>query len=173
MGAMARLTLHPDTGFTFRHMNQMRISEVADRVGVPTSTVRYYERVGLIPEPARTHSGYRAYDAAAEARLLFITRSKRLGLTLDEVRDLMVVWDGTNCSATQVRMAELVAAKRADIVRRIHELEQFAEQLDEVHAALSATAESETCSADLQCCAPGVPDRPVALLTSAALQVSS
>ena len=170
---MARLTLHPHAGFTLRRMNGMRISEVADRVGVPTSTVRYYERIGLIPEPARTHSGYRAYDAAAEARLLFITRGKRLGLTLDEVRDLMIVWDGTNCSATQVRMAELIAAKRADIVARIHELEQFVEQLDGVHAALSASAGPETCSADLQCCAPGVPDRPVALLRSAALQVSS
>lgn len=154
-------------------MNGMRISEVADRVGVPTSTLRYYERVGLIPEPARTHAGYRSYDAAAEARLVFITRGKRLGLTLDEVRDLMIVWDGTNCSATQVRMAELVAAKRADIVARIHELEQFVEQLDAAHADLSATSGPETCSADLQCCAPGLPDRPVAFLGSATLAVSS
>ena len=115
MGATNGLTLHSNAGFTLHRMDGMRISEVADRVGVPTSTVRYYERVGLIPEPARTRAGYRAYDAAAEARLLFITRGKRLGLTLDEVRDLMVVWDGTNCSATKMRMAELVAAKRADI----------------------------------------------------------
>ncbi len=165
--------MHPDTGFTLRRMNQMRISEVADRVGIPTSTVRYYERVGLIPGPARTASGYRAYDDAAEARLLFITRGKRLGLTLDEVRDLMVVWDGTNCSATQTRMAELVAMKRADIVTRIHELEQFVEQLDAAHAELSARSGPETCSGDLQCCAPGMPDRPVALLASSALQASS
>ena len=154
-------------------MNGMRISEVADRVGVPTSTVRYYERVGLIPEPARTHAGYRAYDAAAEARLLFITRGKRLGLTLDEVRDLMIVWDGANCSATQARMAELVGAKRADIVAHIRELDQFVEQLDAVHANLLVTSGPDTCSPDLQCCAPRLPDRPVAFLGSAARAVSS
>ena len=170
---MARLTLHTDTGFTLRHMNQMRISEVAERVGVPTSTVRYYERVGLIPEPARSHSGYRAYDAAAEARLLFITRGKRLGLTLDEVRDLMVVWDGTNCSATKIRMAELVAAKRADIDTRIHELEQFGAQLDAVYSDLSTLSGPDSCSADLQCCAPGIPERPVVLLAATARPASS
>lgn len=135
--------------------------------------MRYYERVGLIPDAERTAAGYRAYDAAAEARLLFISRGKRLGLTLGEIRDLMIVWDGTNCSATKVRMAELVAAKRADIVARIHELEQFAAQLDAVHTDLSSRSGPDICSADLQCCAPGIPDRPVALLASAALQASS
>lgn len=162
------LTLHPDARFTLHRMNGMRISQLADRVGVPASTVRYYERVGLIPEPARTDAGYREYDTAAESRLLFITRGKRLGLALDEIRDLMIVWNGTNCSATQVRMAELVAAKRAEIVARIHELEQFVEQLDAVHSDLSANTGPDTCAPDLQCCAPGLPDRPVVLLGVAA-----
>lgn len=167
------LTLHSSAGFTLHRMDGMRISEVADRVGVPTSTVRYYERVGLIPDAARTAAGYRAYDEAAEARLLFISRGKRLGLTLDEIRELMIVWDGTNCSATKVRMAELVTAKRADIVTRIRDLEQFVGQLDAVHVNLVGSSGSDRCSADLQCCAPGLPDRPVALLASAALQESS
>jgi len=57
----------------------MRISELADTVGVPASTVRYYERVGLLAAPARTASGYRDYDDDAASRLLFITRSRRMG----------------------------------------------------------------------------------------------
>ncbi|MEX2255283.1 MAG: MerR family DNA-binding transcriptional regulator [Acidimicrobiia bacterium] len=60
------VTLHPDTGFRLR---TVRISELADRVGIPASTVRYYERIGLLPSPARTTSGYRDYDDGAVTRL--------------------------------------------------------------------------------------------------------
>ena len=56
----------------------MKISELAERTGVSASTVRYYERTGLVPPPARTPSGYRSYDEDAEARLLFVTRAKRM-----------------------------------------------------------------------------------------------
>jgi len=77
-------------------MTGARISELADAVGVAPSTVRYYERIGLVPAPERTSSGYRIYDSDAEARLRFIVRGKRLGLTLAQVRELLGVWDRTN-----------------------------------------------------------------------------
>jgi DNA-binding transcriptional MerR regulator len=67
------LTLHWGAGFTFE---AVRISELADRVGVAPSTVRYYERVGLLALPSRTASGYRDYDETDAARLLFISRSR-------------------------------------------------------------------------------------------------
>ncbi len=70
-------------------MDGLKISEVAERAGVATSTVRYYERIGLVPSPARTPAGYRAYDDAAEARLLFISRAKRLGLSLEQIAELL------------------------------------------------------------------------------------
>ena len=53
-------------------MDALRISQLAERAGVSTSTVRYYERIGLVPMPSRTPSGYRAYEPQAEARLLVI-----------------------------------------------------------------------------------------------------
>ena len=62
----------------------MRISELAATAGVPTSTVRYYERVGLLTLPARTSSGYRDYGEDAAARLLFITRARRMGLSCEQ-----------------------------------------------------------------------------------------
>jgi DNA-binding transcriptional MerR regulator len=65
----------------------VRISELADRVGVPTSTVRYYERIGLLYAPARTGSGYRAYDEDSATRLLFVTRARRLGLSCDQIAE--------------------------------------------------------------------------------------
>ena len=63
----------------------MRISELADHVGVAASTVRYYERVGLLEEPPRTSSGYRDYGEDDAARLLFISRARKLGLSCDQI----------------------------------------------------------------------------------------
>ena len=60
-------------------MNGVRISDLAETVGVATSTTRYYERIGLVPEPQRTPAGYRQYGVEAEAHLRFIVRGKQLG----------------------------------------------------------------------------------------------
>ena len=66
----------------------MRISELAESAGVPTSTVRYYERVGLLAAPHRTSSGYRDYQEDAAARLLFIARARRMGLSCEQLSSL-------------------------------------------------------------------------------------
>ena len=143
-------------------MDGLRISELARRVGVPTSTVRYYERIGLFPGPARSSSGYRIYDADATTRLLFITRAKRLGLSLDAITDLVGIWDGTNCGETQARVAELIADKRAEIAEQIRELEHFADQLDDVEQRLTANGTPDECASDLNCCTPELDETPVA-----------
>jgi DNA-binding transcriptional MerR regulator len=135
----------------------MRISELAERAGVSTSTVRYYERIGLVPAPARTASGYRSYDDDAASRLLFVTRAKRLGFSLEEISELLGVWNGTNCGTTHDRVTRLVDDKRAEIVERIAELRQFASQLDEVRDLLSDTP-PDTCLPDLSCCVPNTAD---------------
>jgi DNA-binding transcriptional MerR regulator len=145
----------------------VRISELADRVGVPTSTVRYYERVGLIANPARTAAGYRDYDERAASRLLFITRARRMGLTCEQIADVLPVWDGITCGPAHEQVAQLVEAKRAEIAERIRELERFAAQLDEVGAALSENPPPSQCRTDLTCCVPETSDdaaRPVELL---------
>uniref|UniRef100_UPI002FC6DF87 MerR family transcriptional regulator n=1 Tax=Aeromicrobium sp. TaxID=1871063 RepID=UPI002FC6DF87 len=77
----------------------MRISELADQVGVPVSTVRYYERIGLLAEPARTGSGYREYDDASSTQLLFVARARKLGLTCEQIVQLLPIWGGTDCTA--------------------------------------------------------------------------
>lgn len=132
----------------------MRISELAETVGVPTSTVRYYERVGLLAGPGRTLSGYRDYGEDDAARLLFVSRARRLGLSCDQIGELLPVWDGSNCAAAQERVGELVASKQAEIADRIRELKQFARQLDEVRAALEETRPPAACRTDLSCCVP-------------------
>src|SRR4051794_4472439 len=67
-GTNGRPLLDIERGFNVygARMDGLRISQLASRAGVSTSTVRYYERIGLVPMPTRTSSGYRAYDADAE-----------------------------------------------------------------------------------------------------------
>jgi DNA-binding transcriptional MerR regulator len=67
----------------------MRIGEVAERVGVNTKTVRYYERIGLLPDPQRLPSGYRDYNDDDVDRLGFIRTAQRLGLTLAEISEIL------------------------------------------------------------------------------------
>jgi DNA-binding transcriptional MerR regulator len=71
----------------------LRVSELAETVGVTPDTIRYYERAGLLPAAARTPAGYRAYDAGAVDRLQFIQGAQRLGLKLREIADLLAVRD--------------------------------------------------------------------------------
>lgn len=132
----------------------MRISELADRVGIPASTVRYYERVGLVASPARTTAGYRDYDDDAAARLLFVTRARRMGLSCEQIAEVLPIWDGTHCAPAHEEVTRLVETKRAEIAERIRELERFAEQLAEVHSALAASPPPNACLTDLSCCVP-------------------
>ena len=141
----------------------MRISELAESAGVPTSTVRYYERVGLMAHPIRTASGYRDYGDDEASRLLFITRARRMGLTCEQITSLIPVWDGTNCAGTQDRVGRLIEEKRAEVAQRIAELGQFAAQLDDVRAALEAEPPAQACRADLSCCVPESAGAPVAI----------
>lgn len=141
----------------------MRISELAEQVGVPTSTVRYYERIGLIGAPSRTSAGYRAYDEESATRLLFVTRARRLGLTCDQITELLPVWDSTNCAAAGERVGRLIDDKQAEIAARIAELRSFSAQLDEVRAVLEASPSLEACRTDLSCCVPAGPTQVVEL----------
>lgn len=129
------------------YRGSVRISELAERIGVPTSTVRYYERIGLLAVPARTGSGYRDYGEDAATRLLFVARARRLGLGCEAIADLLQMWDGVNCGAAQDRVGRLIDEKRADIARRIGELQEFAAQLENVKDLLEADPPPATCQA--------------------------
>jgi len=145
------------------YRGRVRISQLAESAGVPTSTVRYYERVGLMSVPARTASGYRDYADDEAARLRFITRARRMGLSCEQITALIPVWAGTNCGAAHARVGKLVAQKQAEITERIAELQQFSAQLDAVRASLDAETPPTQCRQDLTCCVPESPGRPVAI----------
>src|SRR5512144_1115543 len=109
----------------------LRVAELAAETGVSPDTVRYYERAGLLPAPARTPAGYRAYGPEAAERLRFIQGCQRLGLRLREIADLLAIRDTGVCPcepAEQLlrhRLAELdaemagLAALRGEMVAMI------------------------------------------------------
>lgn len=107
-------------------MATMRIAQVAGLIGVPATTLRYYEDIGLLPPPPRDGNGYRRYDDRDVERLRFVTRAKQLGITLEQVRELLPVWEGEECITVADRLARTVADR----------LETTREQADEI-AALS------------------------------------
>jgi DNA-binding transcriptional MerR regulator len=75
----------------------LRVTELARATDVPSDTVRYYERIGLLPPPARTPAGYRTYDDSAVDRIQFIQGAQRLGLRLRDIWDLLAIRDTGVC----------------------------------------------------------------------------
>ena len=116
--------------------SSLRIAEVADRVGISTATVRYYERIGVLPEPERADNGYRLYDDHTVERLGFIARAKQLGCTLEEIGELVVAWDGGECGPIQDRLRSLVADKLAAARAEVVALVTLTAELRRAAAAL-------------------------------------
>lgn len=114
----------------------MRIGELADAVGVNPKTIRYYESIGVLPEPERRPSGYREYDHAYVDRLTFIRTAQRLGITLDEVKEILAFRERGEEPCAYVR--EVLDAQVSSIDDRIRELQQMRRQL--LHLTTQADA---------------------------------
>ena len=111
-------------------MPTLTIGKVAKAAGLGVETVRFYERQGLIAEPARSQSGYRQYRPETIRRLQFIVRAKALGFTLQEIGDLLSLraTPGAGCADFQAR----AEAKIADIEGRVAQLEAMKSALGEL-----------------------------------------
>jgi MerR family transcriptional regulator, copper efflux regulator len=133
-----------------------KIAEVARRSGFNTSTLRYYEELGLVPPAGRTSAGYRLYDDSSLARLAFVSRAKQLGCTLEEITELATAWDGQRCEPIQARLRELVNNKIAGAQSRIAEMVALTAQLQHAAAALGAHTPDGPCDDDCGCAAPTV-----------------
>jgi MerR family transcriptional regulator, mercuric resistance operon regulatory protein len=98
----------------------VRTSEVATQAQVNTQTLRYYERRGLLPEPERTRSGYRAYTPGAVRVVRFVKRAQQLGFTLDDIEDLLHLAEGGPDCCEEARA--MARTRIADLHQRINEL---------------------------------------------------
>lgn len=140
-------------------MSTYTIGEVADASGFSASALRYYEGIGLVAPAARTASGYRLYDEATLTRLAFIARAKHLGCTLDEITDLVAVWDGT-CEPVQKRFHDLVTTKLAETQRQIAELTALHSQLGDAAAQLARPTLEGPCDGECACIRAGATGEP-------------
>jgi MerR family transcriptional regulator, mercuric resistance operon regulatory protein len=110
----------------------MQRAELAQRTGCNLETVRYYEKVRLLPEPPRTTRGYRSYDTSHERRLRFILRARELGFSLDEIRELLRLVDERDRPCAEARA---VAAAHLDDVRaKIADLKRMEQVLEDMVA---------------------------------------
>lgn len=105
----------------------MQIGVLAKKVGVNPKTIRYYEQVGLLPPARRTQSGYRDYRDEDAARLEFIRSAKALGVTLDEVKEVLAFRDRGTAPCPYV--LQLIDAKVREIEQRIRGLRLLATDL--------------------------------------------
>ncbi len=101
-------------------MTPLTRGELAKRCDVNFETVRYYERVGLIPKPSRTSSNYRVYGEETVRRIRFIKRAQDLGFTLNEVKDLLSLRARPRAKCADV--LERAEAKIRDIDNKIRTL---------------------------------------------------
>jgi len=113
-------------------MDGYSISRTAERTGFTISALRFYEREGLV-RPARTEAGYRCYTEGDVAALRFIARAKGLGLTLDQVAELVPLFRGERCAPVQDRLRELVDGRIVETRARVAELVDLTAELR--HAA--------------------------------------
>jgi MerR family mercuric resistance operon transcriptional regulator len=116
-------------------MGSLTIGKLAEATGVHLETVRYYERIGLMPRPARTGGGYRSYEPGHVGRLNFIRRSRELGFTLDEIRGLLRLVDGHRYTCAQIH--EITVRHAGDVRRKIADLRR----LERVLTAMAAQCE--------------------------------
>jgi MerR family mercuric resistance operon transcriptional regulator len=98
--------------------NEFTIGRLAAAAGVNVETVRYYQRIKLMPVPKRALGGIRRYGAPELSRLQFIKTAQGLGFTLDEVTDLVKLDDGAHCQEAH----DIASQKLTDVRKRLRDL---------------------------------------------------
>ena len=110
--------------------NIFTIGALAEAAGVNLETIRYYQRRGLLPEPARPQGGIRRYGDPDLARVRFIKSAQRLGFSLDEVAELLKLEDGSHCGQARAQGER----KLADVRARLADLQRIEQVLADLVA---------------------------------------
>lgn len=133
----------------------MKIGEISQHSAVAVETIRYYEKIGLLPTPERDASGYRAYRRAHLDRLLFIKRCRNLDMAQDEIRELIRLSENPEADCQQVD--ELLASHLSHVRERLTELTNLENTLQQLQRACSDAGTVQECgimgglsSADLE-----------------------
>jgi DNA-binding transcriptional MerR regulator len=101
----------------YKHYN---IGQLARAAGIPISTLRYYERLGLLAPAGRAHNNYRFYTQDTLQIVRFIRAAQATGFTLEDVRTLLTLWDGQSAMCKDVQ--PLVAKRLAEVTQRLQDM---------------------------------------------------
>jgi DNA-binding transcriptional MerR regulator len=114
-------------------VSQLTVSKLAGEVGTSSDTLRYYERIGLLPEPSRSPAGYRLYGAEAVERVRFIKRAQRFGLRLEEIGELLAIRERGLCPCGRTRrmLEEKVSGLTVEMAALQRLRDDIQEMLDE------------------------------------------
>lgn len=111
------------------------IGEMSRKTGVKIETIRYYERIGIMPKPVRTEGGHRAYDADQLKHLAFIKRSRELGFSLGEIRALLDLVDTDTYTCAEVH--EMTTKHLATVRKKLADLRRLERILKDMAAECS------------------------------------
>ena len=107
------------------------IGEISHQTGVSTQTIRYYERIALLPEPRRAANDYRVYDEADIDRLQFVTRARQLDFSLNEIAEILAFRERNEAPCSVVM--DVMAQQIDEINRRIADFIRLREELAGLH----------------------------------------
>lgn len=105
----------------------LTIGAISRATGINIETIRYYERIGLLPAPPRTRGNYRAYTSAEQKRLNFVRRTRNLGFSIDEIRALLRLSDNADTDCCQV--TEIAKNHLSETERKLSDLQALADEL--------------------------------------------
>ncbi|WP_066424093.1 heavy metal-responsive transcriptional regulator [Anabaena sp. 4-3] len=105
----------------------LQVGEISRQLGLNPQTIYFYERIGLIPPPQRSESGYRLFSQLDVNRLAFISRAKALGLSLEDIKKILVLKDGR--SLTCKAMYDRLNQKLQEIDEQIQQLQKLRDEL--------------------------------------------
>lgn len=118
------------------------IGRLAKAAGVGVDAIRFYERIGLLPAPKRTASGYRLYAADDQHRLAFIRRAQNLGFSLEEIGSLLKL---SRPGGSVAKARALAAAKLAVVDGKLAELQRLRQALNALVSECPGSGETEHC----------------------------
>jgi len=108
-------------------MKLYRIGDITNLTGLSADTLRYYEKIGLLPRVSRTVSGIRQYEERDISRLRFIQRAQKMNFSLAEIGDLLKMRENPQHARDEVR--QLASAKLAEVEERVNELDTLRKEL--------------------------------------------
>ena len=125
-------------------MNSFTVGALADKAGINLETVRYYEKIGLMPKPKRKESRYRFYDESDLTRLKFIVRAKELGFTLKEISELLDLRIESKATCGDIK--RIAGHKIQDVEQKIKDLQNIKKVLTKlINQCVNEKLSSEEC----------------------------